>query len=102
LEARLGCDAMPDDSEEMEYEWITCPCCGYKSITDTYDICGICRWEHDGWQQDNPDGRGGANALSLREAQRNYRKFGVSDKRRSGARKPKPHETKDPDWRPLN
>ena len=93
---------MADDEDKVVYEWITCPCCGYKSITATGDICGICRWEHDGWQMDNPDRGGGANAPSLRDAQRNYMEFGVSDPRRSGARKPRPDEEKDLEWHPLD
>jgi hypothetical protein len=32
------------------------------------DVCGICGWEQDGVQLDDPDYRGGANSESLNEA----------------------------------
>lgn len=38
-----------------EYVSLTCPCCGYKTISTTYDICDIYGWEHDPVQQENPD-----------------------------------------------
>jgi hypothetical protein len=59
----------------------TCPCCGYKTLdeepTDTYQICKICFWEDDGVQYRDPDYEGGANDVSLRQAQRNFIKFGA-------------------------
>lgn len=35
---------------EIEDEMYTCPCCGYKSLTEmaAYDICSYCFWEDDG------------------------------------------------------
>lgn len=80
-----------------------CPCCGYKTITDTYDICGVCGWEHDPVQQDHPDDDGGANKTSLRDAQRNYRRFGACDEasKRHG-RAPYEWEHRDSSWRPLD
>ncbi|WP_285616306.1 CPCC family cysteine-rich protein, partial [Pseudobacillus badius] len=62
----------------------TCPCCGYKTLdeepTDTYEICEICFWEDDGVQFRDPDYEGGANEVSLRQAQHNFIKFGACDK----------------------
>lgn len=62
-----------------------CPCCGYKTLTEappgTYDICEICFWEDDGVQYHDPDYSGGANKVSLREAQSNYNKFGACEER---------------------
>jgi len=61
----------------------TCPCCGYKTLPEpppgTYNICPICFWEDDDVQFDNPDFVGGANTVSLRQAQSNFLKSGVSD-----------------------
>jgi len=62
-----------------------CPCCGFKSLTEqppgTYDICEICFWEDDGVQYNDPDYAGGANKVSLREAQLNFRDFGACEER---------------------
>ncbi len=62
-----------------------CPCCGYKTLTEaqpgTYDICEICFWEVDGVQYRDPDYYGGANKVSLREAQTNYIKLGACEER---------------------
>lgn len=60
-----------------------CPCCGYETLDEeppgTYDICEICFWEDDGVQYKDPDYRGGANHVSLREAQRNFIEYGACE-----------------------
>ena len=57
-------------SPEPQY---TCPCCGYITLIEeppgNHEICGVCWWEDDGVQFRDPDYRGGANGLSLREYQ---------------------------------
>ncbi|MCP3762790.1 CPCC family cysteine-rich protein [Domibacillus sp. A3M-37] len=62
----------------------TCPCCGYKTLDEeppgTFDICEICYWEDDNVQFDDPDFEGGANVVSLRQAQRNFAKLGACEK----------------------
>lgn len=54
----------------------TCPCCGYKTLdeepTDTNEICKIGFWEDDGVQFRDPDYEGGANKVSLRQAQKTF------------------------------
>ncbi|KMK76250.1 CPCC family cysteine-rich protein [Alkalihalobacillus pseudalcaliphilus] len=61
----------------------TCPCCGYKTLAeavrDSYDICEVCYWEDDFVQNEDPDYGGGANQVSLRQAQRNFLTFGASE-----------------------
>lgn len=58
----------------------TCPCCGYKTLdeepTDTYTICKICFWEDDGVQFRDPDYEGGANEVSLWQAQKTLLSLG--------------------------
>jgi hypothetical protein len=60
-----------------------CACCGYLTLDDgpngTYSICGVCFWEDDGVQFRDPDYEGGANAVSLNEARRNFRVESVSE-----------------------
>jgi hypothetical protein len=85
----------------------TCPCCGYKTLDDkppgSFNICSVCHWEDDDFQFQHPDIAEGANHVSLREAQENYRKFGACHKRYVRyARPPRSDEIKDPSWTPLN
>lgn len=89
----------------MEQKY-TCPCCGYKTLgeepPDTYDICDICFWEDDGSQLRDPDYDGGANYVSLREAQQNFKKFGaIREECKTFVRKPNRSDLKDPNWKPL-
>lgn len=84
----------------------TCPCCGYKTLDEeppgTYDICTICFWEDDIIQFDDPDYEGGANHVSLRQAQKNFLQFGACEKEMLRfVRKPKENDEKDSDWKPL-
>lgn len=60
-----------------------CKCCGCAALDsdDEYDICPVCFWEKDRMQESDPEYKGGANAVSLNEARKNYAEFGVGDKR---------------------
>lgn len=82
----------------------TCPCCGYKTL-DTeheYDICKICFWEDDWYQFIDPDSDGGANKVSLRQAQKNFIEFGACEKEMlQHVRKPNKDDIKDENWKPL-
>lgn len=84
----------------------TCPCCGYKTLEEkppgTFDICPICFWEDDNVQFDDPDYKGGANDVSLKEAQKNFLAFGASERRvLKHVRKPRKGDEKDPEWKPF-
>ncbi len=60
-----------------------CPYCGYYILNETpgsYEICEICFWEDDFEQFKDPTYAGGANAVSLKEAQKNFEKFGCCEK----------------------
>ena len=85
----------------------TCPCCGYKTLSEkppgTYEICPICFWEDDGVQFNDPDYEVGANRVSLRQAQKNFIRYGVAElKDKSHVRKPSKNDVKDPNWKPLS
>ena len=62
-----------------------CPCCGFVTLDEeppgTYNICPVCYWEDDPVQFRDPDYRGGANQLSLREARDYFRRFGACEPR---------------------
>ena len=84
----------------------TCPCCGYKTLEleppGTYDLCPICFWEDDAVQFDDPDYEGGANEVSLRQAQKNYAEFGACERSAlSQVRNPTEKDERDAEWKPL-
>lgn len=83
-----------------------CPCCGYLTLAEkppgSFAICPVCFWEDDSVQFESPDLGGGANVVSLRQAQANFAAFGATEKRfRTHARQPRPEEGRLPQWRPL-
>jgi len=51
-----------------------CPCCGkyYFREKNAYEICPVCGWEDDPLQRKDEEFAGGANALSLAQARKNY------------------------------
>ena len=51
-----------------------CPCCNKYRFdeVDKYEICPICGWEDDPVQRKDPSFAGGANALCLNDARKNY------------------------------
>jgi hypothetical protein len=61
----------------------------------------VCCWENDPVQFRDPDMTGGANKVSLRQAQKNFAEYGACERelvphvRRDGFRR-------DPNWRPLD
>jgi cysteine-rich CPCC protein len=82
---------------------ITCPCCGYRTITQEYDFCSVCRWQHDLAQEAKPfDSEYGANPVTLKEAQSNFMAIGASAPHRLDvASLPDPDDGRDPEWKPL-
>ncbi len=58
-----------------------CDCCGFLTLgaRGNYEICPVCFWEDD--VLENPEIAGGANAVSLREAQASYRRIGACEAR---------------------
>jgi hypothetical protein len=83
-----------------------CPCCGYLVFDDgpgSYDVCPICFWEDDLVQLRFADMAGGANAVSLRERQRNYATVGACEEGAVGyVRQPTADDQRDAGWRPLD
>ena len=56
-----------------------CACCGYYTLDEgsIFDICPVCYWQDDAVQNDGFDG--GANGVSLKEAQANYKQYEVAE-----------------------
>lgn len=83
----------------------TCPCCGYKTLDEeppgTYEICMLCFWEDDPLQFEDPDYEGGANVISLRAAQQNVLRFGVSEECYLDRGDKRKEFEKDPNWQPA-
>lgn len=80
----------------------TCPSCGYQTITDEWDICPVCGWEYDEFQNASPDDDNGPNRVPLRIAQRNFLRHGTA---KPGLREPAPNPSesyeRDSNWHPL-
>ena len=74
-----------------------CPCCQHLTLQEeppgSYLVCPVCFWEDDPVQVADTSYKGGANAVSLREARDNYLRFGASEERFAGrVRQPTPDE----------
>jgi hypothetical protein len=85
----------------------TCPCCGYKTFSHppngSFEICEVCFWEDEEAQLEDPDFRGGANKVSLRQGQINFLQFGASEKQMvPNVRLPNDSEPKDEKWKPFD
>ncbi len=83
-----------------------CSCCGYKTFTHepngSYEICPVCFWEDDPIQLDDPNYEGGANPMSLKQAQQNFIQFGACDiEMLQNVRQPALDEQRDEKWKPL-
>jgi len=69
----------------VKSEKFNCPCCKYKTLeeksTGTYYICAVCFWEDDAVQFYDPNYIGGANKFSLKQSQKNFKKFGAVERR---------------------
>lgn len=67
----------------MKEKKYACQCCGYLTLDmeppGTFSICPICFWQDD--YLGDPDEISGANGVSFREAQENYKELGASKKR---------------------
>jgi hypothetical protein len=83
-----------------------CPCCGhliFREPPGSYDICEICFWEDDIVMLRWPTTGGGANHVSLVEAQGNYADFGASDlAHRVHVRPATDDDLIEPGWRPID
>lgn len=60
-----------------------CPCCGCLTLGEeppgTYWNCEACGWEDHPGTVEDPEFVCGTNAVGLRQARENYRRFGASD-----------------------
>ncbi|UPO90747.1 CPCC family cysteine-rich protein [Niallia sp. Man26] len=81
----------------------TCPCCGYKTLNerDNWETCQVCKWMDDEIQSYEPD-IGGANKITLREAQKNFKEIGRADRINYHSKgKPTFKYEKDDNWKPY-
>ncbi|GAB3532929.1 CPCC family cysteine-rich protein [Pontibacter brevis] len=80
-----------------------CPCCGYDTFEGEerlqYIICPICFWEDDPIQFSEPEYEGGANRVSLVQAQRNFEEFRACEREMiRHTRKPKESDVRKSNW----
>ncbi|MFP7474185.1 CPCC family cysteine-rich protein [Niallia taxi] len=81
----------------------TCPCCGYKTLNerDNWETCQVCKWMDDEIQSYEPD-IGGANKVTLREAQKNFKEIGRADRINYHSKgDPTSKYEKDDNWKPY-
>lgn len=75
-----------------------CPACGFLTVSTpsgSFDICVVCGWEDDHVQLAHPRMGGGANRVSLVEAQASaLERFPIEIRSVDGIER-------DPSWRPL-
>ncbi len=80
-----------------------CPCCGYDTFDAkerlAYAICPICFWEDDPIGFEDQNFVGGANRVSLMQAQKNFIKFGACEESMiSNTRKVVSSDNLNPEW----
>jgi hypothetical protein len=89
----------------MSEKIFPCPCCGHLVFVEppgSDDICLICFWQDDLMQLRWPRFAGGANAVSLADAQRNWASVGASEPRFVGDVRPAlQDEPLEPAFRPI-
>ena len=87
-----------DDVELMEIRGDSkCPCCGYFTIPNKGDansyICPVWMWEIDLFIENDEEPSDLNHGLSLKEATKNYKKFGaVLQRLKQYCREPKEYE----------
>ncbi len=62
---------------------IKCSCCGFYTLEDNIisDICPVCNWQKDFYQEEHIDDTAGPNLVSLKEARENFKSFGATEER---------------------
>lgn len=47
---------------------VKCPVCGQTELVDDGDVCDVCKWFHDRYQEEFPDEEDCENHMSLNQA----------------------------------
>lgn len=83
-----------------------CPCCGHLVFDQEpghHQICPICLWEDELAQLRFPTMPGISNTVSLLDAQQNYQRIGVAERKNIGqGRAALDDEAIDDGWRPID
>jgi Cysteine-rich CPCC len=91
---------------EVDFPEYPCPVCGYLVLDEppgSFAICPICFWEDDIVQLGFPLMAGGANRLSLHQAQQEFMRSGACEFRLTGHVRPATASDKrDAAWRPFD
>ncbi len=57
----------------MRAERSKCPVCGHEDDWFPYDICKVCGWERNPFQEDMVDEAGDVNRMSLNQARKAWK-----------------------------
>jgi len=83
-----------------------CPCCGHLVFDREpgyHQVCPICLWEDELAQLRFPTMPGVSNSVSLVDAQSNYQRFGVAERKNQGqGREALDSEAVEEGWRPID
>jgi Cysteine-rich CPCC len=91
-----------NDNDNKKYP---CVCCGYKTMyreDNLWEICPVCFWQSDPFENTQPGYKGGANGIILKEAQQNFIVFGAcTEGAKPFVRLPNEDEVKDSNWKMI-
>ena len=73
---------------------LKCACCNFSTVESISDICPVCFWQRDFYQEEHIDDDGGPNLVSIRKAKENFKKFGAIEERLKGYVRPPLEEEK--------
>ncbi|MGE0535921.1 MAG: CPCC family cysteine-rich protein [Pirellulales bacterium] len=94
-------DGWPIVDPDLPLSNATCPCCGYKTIHGGFARCPICCWRYCAGSY-SPDFHSPVNCITLREAQRNYKRIGaIREQDKKLSRRPTRSDRRDPNWQLL-
>jgi hypothetical protein len=80
--------------EVNRFDKAKCACCGYYTISEIAEICPVCYWEENIYQEQIDQSDSDApNNISLNQAKKNFLKFGaITADLMNVTRKPYPEE----------
>lgn len=61
-----------------KYGKAKCACCGFFTILELADICPVCFWEENIYQEEtDPNDADAPNYISIKDAKKNFKEFGA-------------------------
>ncbi|MBC7554741.1 MAG: hydrolase [Taibaiella sp.] len=67
------------NKSKNRFDKFACACCGFFTISEIHDICDVCYWEEDIYQEEHIFDNGGSNKVCLADAKQNMINFGACE-----------------------